>query len=590
MTVFDAHVFDLDQLHEEIVSEKLAEVTASIAIEHFQWRYITLLFYNSSLLYGVNNFLSYYDKSVVITRGTTEPKNPGDTQQIIIFGQDLEQITHALDWMRTFQFDNTGRYIAICESHDCNETEAVETFWYHKITNVVFIKHHEQKVLAYTYFYNGENCAMSAPAKIDMDSCVQNVSQCVLFPEKFANLHKCPLIASTFKQPPYMMEMDSPEPVGVDGTLLKILSDSLNATLQIMTPHRGDGWGAKDANGTWLGSLGDIYYDLANLSITSAALTLNRFSSFQLSYNYNFVLIGWITNPTELESASLKLLHPFNRHTHLAVGFTFMLVGICSFFISSNLWQRFKSRIGVKNSKKNDVLFYSWMICMGMGLPTAKLPKKSFFLYMAFIWIWYTFLVRTMYQASLINSLKTNVYESNVDSIEDMLKEKYKFGGGAALRDYFINYPEVYDNFIGMNFSELIRVSKGITAGEHFAIAVNLEAASSLYFTHGEPYHVVSEKIVVSPTAIFFKKFSPLAEAVNSKLMRFVEAGLTDYLYRKYIRARDNRPKVSNSNAPMTLQHFTGCYAILFAGWIAALVVFICEIFFGYQNKSAFNT
>ncbi|KAJ2952300.1 hypothetical protein O0L34_g4583 [Tuta absoluta] len=589
MSAFGANVLDLNQLHQEIVGEKVAGVTASIAIEHFQWRYMTLLFYNSSLLYGVNNFLRSYDKSVVVNRGTTEPKNPEETRQIIIFGRDLERITYALDWMRTLKYDNTGRYIVICESYNCNETEAVETFWYHKITNVVFLKHQEEKVLAYTYFYNGENCAMSAPAKIDMDSCLQNVSQCDLYPEKFNNLYKCPLIASTFKQPPYMFDLESGKPLGVDGRLLQILSDALNATLQIMTPHRGDGWGAKDANGTWLGSLGDIYYDLANLSITSAALTLNRFSSFQLSHIYNYVLIGWITNPTEMESASLKLLHPFNRHTHLAVGFTFMLVVICSFFISSNLWQRFKNRIGVESSKKNNVLFYSWMICMGMGLPRAKLPKKSFFLYMAFIWIWYTFLVRTMYQASLINSLKTNVYASNVDSIKDMLKEKYKFGGGFALRDYFINYPEVYDSFIGMNFSELVRVSQGITTGEHFAVAVNLEAASSLYLTHGEPYHVVSEKIVISPTAIFFKKFSPVAKSINGKLMRLVEGGITDYLYRMYIRTHSKRGKVSKRNAPMTLQHFTGCYAILFAGWIAAFVVFICEVLFGCQNKTTFE-
>ncbi|KAI5644432.1 hypothetical protein NE865_03539 [Phthorimaea operculella] len=585
MAVFDANVFDLDQFHEGLVLEKLAEVTASIAIEHFQWRYITLLFYNSSLLYGVNNFLSYYDKSVVITRGTAEPKHPGDTQQIIIFGQDLEHITYALDWMRNLKVDNTGRYIVICEFHKCNETEAVETFWYHKITNVVFLKHHEDEVFAYTYFFNEDNCAMSAPVRIDMGSCLQNVSQCTLFPEKFSNLYKCPLIASTFAQPPYMMKVDSGEPEGVDGTLLRILSDSLNATLQVMTPHRGDGWGTKDANGTWVGSLGDVYYDLANLSITSAALTMNRLSSFQLSHIYNFVLLGWITHPTELESASLKLLHPFNRDTHLAVGLTFTLVSICSLLISSNLLQRFKRRIGLENMKKNNVLFYSWMICMGMGLPRKKLPKKSFFLYMVSMWILYSFLVRTMYQASLINSLKRNVYASNVDSVEDMLKAKYKFGGGIALRDYFVNYPEVYDNYIGMNLGDLVRVRQRITDGEHIAIAVNLEATSSVSLNEDKPYHVVSERIVVTPTAIFFKKFSPLADAINSKIMRFMEGGITDYLYKKYVRARAKRPKVPDSKAPMTLTHFTGCYAILFAGWISAFVVFICEVVFGYKNK-----
>ncbi|XP_049870362.1 uncharacterized protein LOC126369842 [Pectinophora gossypiella] len=568
LTEFNSRLF-LSEANNTSVTEKLAETAARIATNYFEWRYITLVFFNSTILNVVGDFWQLYDKSFIISKGMHEPHyNAEVTRQYIVFGKDTSDITRMLNWMRGYQFDNTGKYVVICQSEEkCDETEAVSTFWYHKITNVVLLKQSDGIVSGYTYFYSADNCAMSAPVKIEaLEKCLdfsEVDDACNLFPEKFYDLFGCSLIASTFQQPPYMNMLAKEGPKGADGDLLFIIAQAMNASLKMMTPHRGDGWGSLDTDGRWLGSLADIYYDLANISMTSAALTKNRFSGFQLSFIYSFVTIGWITSPTRLEPSSLKLLHPFHPTTHITVGISYLIVIVSAFVIKSKIFNKLNRMLGITSGNK--MILHSWMIFM--GLPRDKLPKKPFLLHMVFLWILYTFMIRTMYQASLVDSLKSDKYASNVETVEELLKANYKVGGGFALRDYYINYPAVYNSFIGMNASELRKTTIRISRGENFAVAVNLGSVQSFIKNHGGALHVLGQRIVVSPTAIFFKKFSPLAGSVNRVLRRLVEAGFPDKLYRIYVQALEKTPKrVDSSNAPMTTDHYTGCYALLISG------------------------
>ncbi|XP_049870361.1 uncharacterized protein LOC126369840 [Pectinophora gossypiella] len=568
------------------ITANLAETAARIAINNFEWRYLTLVLFNSTILNVVGDFWQLYDKSFIITKGLRRPRyHPEVTRQYILFGKDIADITKMLDWIRGYQFDNTGKYVVICQSAEkCNETEAVASFWYHKITNVVFLKQFDGIVSGYTYFYSADNCAMSAPVKIeDLETCLNlgdDDDACDLFPAKFYDLFGCPLIASTFQQRPYMYLLENGGVKGSDGDLLVIIAKAMNATLEVMKPYYGDGWGTLNEDGQWQGSLGDIYYDLANISMTSAAITSQRYTDFQLSFSYNFAKIGWITSPTKLEGSSLKLVHPFKPDTHAAVCVTYLIVIVTAFLIKSDIFHELNKTIGI--SPRNSMIFYTWVIFM--GLPMSRLPKKPFLLYMVFLWIWYSFFIRTVYQASLMNSLKSKKFASNYETVEELMNANYKIGGGLALQDYFNDYPAVYDNFIGLTTKEVNDTKIRVSRGENFGLSVNLDAADFFIQTYGGAFHVLDQKIVVSPTVIFFKKFSPLARSVNRVLWRLVEAGIPDKLYRIYVQVNKKRPKRVNNQEPITMNHYTGCYALLFCGWILSFLTFLFEILFS-KNK-----
>ncbi|KAL0832718.1 hypothetical protein ABMA28_000900 [Loxostege sticticalis] len=579
-TKFGSNLF----LHVES-RNKIAESAAQIAIHNFQWSYITLVLFNSTTINGVDLFLRLYKKGQIIGRDIFYPSFAQKTRQFILFGTDLVNIEQMLDWMQKHQFDNTGRFIVTCQSErpeDCDETKAVDIFWNHKIINVVFMKQTpDEEVNGYTYYHPDENCRSSQPVKIKTLRCTKynNTTPCLgIFPKKMKNLHWCPIIVSTFKQMPYMSITDEGVPYGADGDLLLLIAEGLNATLKVMTPRRGFGWGNLNADGVWVGSLADVFDDVANFSMTSAAVTLSRFTYFQMSTAYYTSNVVWITRPAEKKPASLKLFYPFQTLSQIALAFSFIFVGLCVWLVNSKYWPWHNST--EEASKLSSVIFYSWMICM--GLPSTKLPAKKEFICLVLIWIWYCFLIRTFYQVYLINSLQGEFYSDEIDTIEDAYFANYSFGGGPALRDYFIDHPLVYDNWKNLNASDIIPTLINLTE-KKFVLATNQATTESIIKEHNLIVHILPQKVINSPSVIFSKKFSPLVEPLNIILRRLLESGFTDKLYKNY--ATQNTWKSDNPEEPITLEHYTGCYVILVVGWVVSTLIFIIELFYTKLQK-----
>lgn len=583
-TVLDLNKF----LQRNLISTDLAVAAAEIAYHNFEWRYVTMVLLNSTLMVSVATFVQLYSKSVMINTGV--PYSASDeTRQYIIMGKDIENIDNLFQWMIRQRFDNTGRYIVVCTSREnigCDETRAVQLLWRLKITNVVYLKNSlKEGVTGYTYkYYQNDNCDKSDPIRLkNVDSCIRSriEQECQMFVEETLNLNRCPLIVSTFIQPPYMEIQPDGKPVGIDGDLLIIIAQGLNASIKMMTPRYGDGWGALDENGDWIGSLRDLYDDVANFSMTFPAITPSRIASFQMSVDYNFVSVVWVTSPPELQPSSLKLLQPFRPVTHIAVATIFIILVLFAAFTKTHYWTELCRMMNI-NRPRNSVLFYSWMICM--GLSTKQLPRKPVFLYVVFIWIWYCFLIRTFYQASLINSLKRDLYYSNLDTIEELLDANYEFGGGSALRDYYVDYPLIYNKYINLNTSEIKSNMLQISKGKKFVLAANLQHVNLFLKNSEEKLFILPQKIVVSPTVVFFKKFSPLASSVNIILRRLIETGFCDKLYKNHAYVSTMNVREDDNRKPLNTNHYKGCYAILVTGWILSGVLFFAEVLLGHSK------
>lgn len=568
VTKFDLNLFVPLESH-----DRIAKSAAKIAISNFQWSFTTLLLFNSSMVSGVDLFLKLYKKTQIVGKGTFYPPFAQRTRQYILFGTDIVNIEQMLHWMSFHQFDNTGNYIVTCQSQNCNENHAINIFWNYRITKVVFVKLDVKgEVTGYTFFHPDENCQTSKPMKIQV--CAYEDSSCSgMFPHKLKNLHGCPITVSTFKQVPYM-NITNGKPSGADGDLLLLIAKGLNASLKMMTPRIGDGWGRMQANGTWSGSLADLLDDVANFSMTSAAITLTRFSHFQMSIGYFTANVVWITHPADAKPASVRLFQPFETLSQIVLAVSFIFVGLGAWFVNSQYWPY----IGIKSNdmkKSNDsVIFYSWMICM--GLPSTKLPAKPAFVYMTLFWIWYCFLIRTFYQVCLISSLQGDFYYDELNSIEDAYYKNYSFGGGSALKDYYIDYPLVYDNWQNIDTTDIIPTLMNLSQNK-FVLAMNLETAKTVIKKNKLWVRIIPQKVINSPTVIFFKKFSPLADSVNIILWRLIEAGFTDKLYKTY--ATKSGAQYDTSREPITLEHYTGCYMILLLGYAVSTVLFIIEIF-----------
>ncbi|XP_046974288.1 ionotropic receptor 25a-like [Vanessa cardui] len=568
--------------------ENLAKSAAKIAFHNFKWHYVTLVLLNSAVSCGVSAFLQEYNKTAIVANVNLKPRYSEITKQFVLFGQKIDDVIYLIEWLEDHKFNYIGKFLIICQSNefnDCDETEAVEMLWNHKITNVVFIKHKPNcGAIGYTYDF-GHNCKNSPPTKLDnWENCIQNGDRCGdMFPIKLKNLYGCPLVVSTFIQVPYM-DISDDDPSGADGDLLRILIEALNATLVIMTPQYGNGWGNLDENGTWVGSLGDLYYDLANFSMTSASITQSRNQDFQISNFYYTITLGWVTHPPELELPYYKLLRPFKVDTQIAFLVSFALVVITVLIFKTNIciYLYKKMKFGRIPDK---VLFSSWEICMGQ--PISLFPANMSLCYLVLMWIWYCFLMRTFYQVHLINSLKTDIYSTQLLSIEQAIEAEYPFGGGAALKDYYINNSLVYDNWQHMESNQYYTIMLNLTEGMKFVLAMNLATAKVFLKQPGRKLHILPQKIINCPAVIFFKRFSPLVPPINRIIERLVEFGWVDVIFRNNT-VTNNIERSEDVDKPIKLSNFTGCYVILLCGWTLSFVLLIIEKYYiKKQNRDS---
>lgn len=576
------HVINITLLLSSIqtnVAREISETASKIALQNFNGRFMAMVYLNSSLCLAADLFLKSYRKAVVLGRGTFYPKILGKTSQYVLFGSDLANIVYALEWMRNHEFDSTGKYIIICQdTNECDEALAMRKFWEYKVTNVIFLKYVINEVAGFTYFplYNS-SCVYDEPVRLtNLTSCLNSGDSCNLFPMKLGNFNACPLIVSTFVHQPFM-KIEDGKPSGTDGDLLCLIAEKLNGKLHVMTPKIGTGWGKLEPNGTWSGSLADLYYDYANFSMTSGALTLTRFTTFQLSDGYGSENVIWVTPSAKKIPSSLKLSYPFQANARIALAVSFAFVIVCALIFQSRFYSMLSRKLKMERSRSR-IVFYSWMVCMGLAIPTTRLPKKTALLYIVLLWIWYCILVRTFYQVTLISAMKSNYYYQELESIDEAIQAEYAFGGGVGLKDYFIDYPVIYNNWQNIETLDIIPTMKKISQGMEFVLAMSMLTAKTIIREEKIKVHIMRQKVVTSPSVIFFKKFSPLVAAVNKALNRLHESGFSEKFYKDY--APTVVQKAEDSIESIKLAHYTGCYVVLITGWIVSFLLFVLEIIF----------
>lgn len=495
-----------------------------------------------------------------------------------------------LQWLMVSNYDNTANYIIVCFStnlHDCDELELFQAIANSYIANVVFLKVSQDKNNVEPYSFHPllpDKCWNYDPERLDMtDECPNNTCFKSMFPGKFYNLYQCPLIISTFEQPPFMyLNNETGVPSGGDGDVLRMVSDILNASLVVKTPVDGPDWGHYQ-NNNWTGSLGAVYNNHAHGSMCSSPLTPGKYGNFQISFTYNSMDMVWTSGLPAIKPSWEKLLYPFAFYTRVALLFTFIGIIFMNKFAATSLWKNITRSIKVAPTRLN-LLFYSWTVFLGM--PILKAPARITFQCMFFGWIWFSFVLRGVYQGALVGSLKLQVFEDNLDNFGEVLKQKYPFGGLPSLREYYTEDTEIYDNWKSVGLTEAYDYLDHMAEGNsNFVIALNRETVIDYLIQYGGKKHlqILPEKIVNSPTVIFFKRNSHLTAPVSHFLTVFLEGGFTQRLYQRYLSHSKLLFYQSKTHGPepLRLEHFTGCLFILMLGYMLSIIFFVIEFLCG---------
>ncbi|XP_048007280.1 uncharacterized protein LOC125242558 [Leguminivora glycinivorella] len=571
----------------------MSKIAAKIAFYNFEWRYVALVMFSNINLIGVASFLSNYKQSVVVKMGKFIPYHRAVIPQFVLLGQTSSELSGMLRWLAQNQYDTTGKFVILCYSTDntCSEKEIFDTLSSVYIVNVILIKGSlgdtEPNILSY-FFVLPQKCMNSEPVKLNISlNCANDTCFKSAFPEKFSNMHQCPFIVSTFEQHPFMYLSNDSAPHGKDGDLLNLVVDILNASLVIKTPKDGDDWG-KLVNNNWTGSLGDVFNGLAHASMCSAPLSPTKYANFQISFTYSSMDIVWAAGLPALKPAWEKLLYPFGMTVRVIVFFLFIGIIFTNSFINTRTWRKVIRVLRISPPKSN-LLFYSWIIFM--GLPIVRMPSKPSLLVVIGLWIWASFIIRTVYQAELVNIMKQRIYEQAFETFEDTLATKIPFGGLSIYKEYYSDDKYIYENYIDKNLTEARHTVDKISNGSlDFVIAMKKE---SIYFRLMEfkgsrQLQIIPKKIANSPAVIYFKKYSFLTNPVSRILSVSLEGGFSQRMYSRFFTKAVSflRPSTKQGPAPLRLEHFMGSFIILFGGWFLSTIFFAVEVICGKIVKS----
>ncbi|XP_013138925.1 PREDICTED: uncharacterized protein LOC106103659 [Papilio polytes] len=568
---------------------KLGEMASEIGYYHFEWRFVTLVMFNIQTLIAVDAFLSKYNQSVILKRGKNLPSRRTHIPQYVLFGTQSSEITDMLKWLRESMYDTSGKFIIVCAAIDyeeCEEKEIFHTLSTEHIPNVVVLKaQNDDSPQIYSYrFIEPEKCVNDNPFEINYNNSENGMYWKSLFKEQLTNFYQCPLIVSTFEQPPFMILNNSTENAsGIDGDVLTLLTEILNATLVIKLPTGGEIWGAYEDN-NWTGSLGDIYNFEAQASMCSIPLTSDLYGNFQISFTYNTMDIVWTAKLPLLKPAWEKLLHPLKFYSRLILILMFLIIVLLNSFTKTRFWKNITQVINTSPSNVN-LLFYSWVLFL--GLPILRMPSKRNFVVFVYIWIWFSFIIRSCYQAALKDSLKHKLYEKKFSSVQDVLRDKYPFGGLESLREYYSEDDDLFSNWIPLNFSNTYEMLDELSTGtSNFVLAFNKEVIMEYLkqYNGSRKLQIIPEKIVNSPSVIYFTKYSALTGPVNRILKILVECGFIQRVYTRSTYLQNKYDQTKNQYEPMNVKYFAGTIGLLILGWVISIIFFIVEAYCGRLN------
>jgi hypothetical protein len=325
-------------------------------------------------------------------------------------------------------FKFNGRYLVVLTCGIIAETrEIFKLLWKLQIFNVnVMFEDENGEVLVQTFLpFNAQNCNDTTPILINKfkDGKFINGTD-NFFPQKMKNLHNCPVrVAIAIDNQPYIIQRTSMngshDLTGRDIHVLKSLSKSLN--FRIDYTYIGEE-GYFYPNGTSIGPLKTLLDGDADISISNWWLKESRLKFFDTTIPYAADQLVFVVPPGKELSALEKLVYPFKLLTWVAILFCFLIGFVIIFIIKRQTrnMQDFVFGTGVKHPYLN--LFEVFL-----GVSQKKLPGRNFARFLLMMFLMYSLVIRTVYQASFYQLLKSNKQHMEVQTVDEIIEKEFKF-------------------------------------------------------------------------------------------------------------------------------------------------------------------
>lgn len=352
---------------------------------------------------------------------------------------DFEGFENISKKLRREHFCFNGFYLIVLISGPISRIQDIfQHLWSLQIHNVnIMFEDKNQDILVLTFIpFKPRECNDLSPVVVNTfkDGKFINGTE-NFFPDKFRNLHNCPVQVSTSdgEDEPYVianrLSNGSFHLHGSDINLLNTLSKALN----FRTKYAFIGSvGYCFENGSAKGPLKVLMDNEADLSISNWWLKNGRLKFFDATISYNSENLIFLIPPGRFLSPVEKLAYPFQLGVWMMVIACFLIGVVVVFLVerSSISAQSFVFGTGVQSPYFN--LFAGFI-----GENQTILPTRNFARFLLMTFLMYSLIIRTLYQGSYFKLINSTQRKQEVKSIGEMIAKDFTFYVPSSIADMF---------------------------------------------------------------------------------------------------------------------------------------------------------
>ena len=358
------------------------------------------------------------------------------------------------------------------------------------------------------------------------------------YTDKLNNLRGYPVRITLFSRTPTSFPLHLGDKVidyiGVDGFLMRNLAKQMNFTAIAMAPQDNNEYGFMfPNNGTFTGSIGDILYDRADISLNS------RFVKPYGTNDIEFTLPVGVDNLCIIVPKAKRLPQwlAFSRVFNLHVQFALVFVYVGCSIISCTLQM---IHYHFKRVHKDISLFNTFieMLPPFLSLPLIRMPSSSHqkvFVMTCFI---FGIIMASIFQGKLVTVLSKPDYYPDINTLEELDASGLIIGTASRnlIGDTFSteespHIKHLRDKITYYNLSDSVMdyVAKhhNISALNRLSNAINRE---HVFLSSDGTFqlHIVEECPRTYSLAYIIPKGSPFLLRINNIIAQFVESGIID--------------------------------------------------------------
>ncbi|XP_030029036.2 uncharacterized protein LOC115446508 [Manduca sexta] len=557
--------------------ELILEYGIGIANDNFDFAQPTAVLHEDVDEDIVSQYLKSYRGSVTVEIAYYEPPST----QIMIFLETLESFVKIMEKMKPdlkgrSLLNSRAKFIILLLDNRGNIQRMTEILWDYHVIDVAIITSKNGNITFYTYFpyRNQEDCRNTDPVLLEYWNRKEPLRD-ILFPEKIKNMQACPLYISTNKL--YQPDNEQKNQLQI---IKNIMIDSLREVMNFTPSIFNRDYISIDSDRAknWSDSLNDVITGLANVSTCSIPLGVDKLGLLEHSTPYFTVRLVWLAPPIKPGSAWWRLFSPLSGYLWLLILIVLSFIKGLPLTLKLPPIKKFCYRYFKNFNKLHGIIIKTWAVMMGQ--PIRVFPKRFRDFYILTLWMWYTFVIRNVYQSVLIGALKTDSTDGNFATLKETIENGFEFGGRAGIYTHFEFDPIIRNGFVIVQEEHFEEVFQDVIDGKvKFILSTSLEYAYAYCLAVGkketECGHVLPDSILILPLVIWMKINSPFTKPISLWLQRLIESGL---LEREKIVVNTIAGQLITDPSPLNSHQIISCMLCLVTGYAFSTVAFLFEI------------